>query len=169
MQSLGLYPFTSALDTLTGSATLAPARVTNSVSETTPVDSDASSADSDDEVENLNEIWQFMPASEVEAQIRLLWQQEMGIMKLLLAGTVPSSSSGPFGGAAAFFLRVLPVTASRFRPPTVLGDLTFEHPQVTYYKQIVNYNAELSKFTDPSGMSFLMCTNHASTHHSRRE
>jgi DNA-directed RNA polymerase I subunit RPA1 len=46
-------------------------------------------------------------------------------------------------GYTVFFLRVLPVPPSRFRPPVVVGNMTVEHSQNYYLSRVIELNAQL--------------------------
>jgi DNA-directed RNA polymerase beta' subunit len=46
-------------------------------------------------------------------------------------------------GYTIFFLRVLPVPPSRFRPPVVVGNMTVEHSQNYYLSRVIELNAQL--------------------------
>ena len=52
-----------------------------------------------------------------------------------------SSSSGH--GYTIFFMRVIPVPPSRFRPPVVMGSMTIEHSQNYYLSKVIELNAQL--------------------------
>ena len=75
----------------------------------------------------------LMPAEECRAHLRRLFANE-SIMCSLLFGR-----HGPFApltehnlslaSADMFFLEVLPVSPTRFRPPAKMGEMLFEHPQ----------------------------------------
>ena len=75
----------------------------------------------------------LMPAEECRAHLRRLFANE-SIMCSLLFGR-----HGPFApltqhnlslaSADMFFLEVLPVSPTRFRPPAKMNDMLFEHPQ----------------------------------------
>ena len=52
-----------------------------------------------------------------------------------------SSSSGH--GYTIFFIRVIPVPPSRFRPPVVMGSMTIEHSQNYYLSKVIEINAQL--------------------------
>jgi DNA-directed RNA polymerase beta' subunit len=70
---------------------------------------------------------------ECRAHLRRLFQKE-AIMCSLLFGRhgpfAPISRSGLcFASADMFFLEVIPVAPTRFRPPAKMGDTLFEHPQ----------------------------------------
>jgi DNA-directed RNA polymerase I subunit RPA1 len=109
----------------------------------------------------------FMPASEVAAQMQLLWEHEAEIVRRVFfpvsnngsllrnkvrfsdirSNVLQSNSTAvrqnPAGGWRFFFLRVLPVAPPRFRPPTRLGDAQFEHPQNVYLTKVLKLNYEL--------------------------
>lgn len=111
----------------------------------------------------------FMPASEVAAQMQLLWEHEAEVVRRVF---FPVSNTGDLlrnkvryndirahvfdsnkktaaarqtsgGGWRFFFLRVLPVAPPRFRPPTRLGESQFEHPQNVYLTKVLKLNYEL--------------------------
>jgi DNA-directed RNA polymerase I subunit RPA1 len=46
-------------------------------------------------------------------------------------------------GWSIFFLEVMPVAPSRFRPPMTMGDQQFEHPQNVFLTKIMNLNEQL--------------------------
>ena len=100
---------------------------------------------------------QFLTPAEVEGQLRLLWKRESRMVKFMWAPAVlPRRLSAPEGWQV-FFLRALPVAPARFRPPTKLGDNTFEHPQNFYLAKVLNLNAQLATLSaaDPSQASGL--------------
>jgi len=75
-----------------------------------------------------------MPPEECRAHLRRLFYNE-AVMCSLLFGRhgpfAPLSSDRNFSIAAAdmFFMDVLPVSPTRFRPPAKMGGTVFEHPQ----------------------------------------
>ena len=107
----------------------------------------------------------FMPASEVSAQMQLLWEHEAEIVRRVFfpvsnsgdllrnkirynenrTSTINSSNTSKHsvGGWRFFFLRVIPVAPPRFRPPTRLGEAQFEHPQNVYLTKVLKLNYEL--------------------------
>ena len=105
----------------------------------------------------------LMPALEAEKQLELLWEKEQDILSIIwrrgigdVDGTTRWTARSAFGAGDAdltqapptgvtggwniFFIRVVPVSPARFRPPTVLGELTFEHPHNVYLQRILNAN-----------------------------
>lgn len=93
----------------------------------------------------------FLTPSEVEGQLKLLWEREKRTVKLLWAPAVLPKRLGAPDGWKVFFLRALPVAPARFRPPTKLGDATFEHPQNFYLAKVLNLNAQLKTLSGASG------------------
>jgi DNA-directed RNA polymerase beta' subunit len=107
----------------------------------------------------------FMPGNEVAAQMQLLWEGESevlrraflpvrsdgGLAKTSIARQRSKKAAGEgashgYGGRLGwrhFFLRVIPVAASRFRPPTKLGESTYEHPQNLCLSKIMKLNDTL--------------------------
>lgn len=94
----------------------------------------------------------YIPPLEVEFQFHELWNKEREIINLIYIPQITSagymvdkndndgmtSSSSPMMvlGYKVFFLRILPVTPSRFRPPQHLHGETFEHPQNVYLSRV---------------------------------
>ncbi|CAO1615426.1 unnamed protein product [Parajaminaea phylloscopi] len=89
-----------------------------------------------------------MPPVECRANLRRLFQRESTICSLIfgrrgafesgrspsaakISSAAPSSSVGSTNGASAdaFFMDVISVAPTRFRPASVMGDQTFENPQ----------------------------------------
>ncbi|DAZ96934.1 TPA: hypothetical protein N0F65_012037 [Lagenidium giganteum] len=112
---------------------------------------DAEKDDSDSEMEDADETQyantedtssrsKFLPPLEVQSQLQLMWKNEAGLMELLygdrnvanerIRGAKPQ-------GWKKFFLNVVPVAPSRFRPPVFMGDKQFEHAQNSYLSKIV--------------------------------
>lgn len=107
----------------------------------------------------------FMPASEVAAQMQLLWEQESELLRRVFMpvkqdGTLQrhkatvkgqpthqrqqqQQNAGHADGWRNLFLRVLSIPPPRFRPPTKLGDQQFEHPQNIYLSKIIRLNDTL--------------------------
>jgi DNA-directed RNA polymerase I subunit RPA1 len=97
-------------------------------------DSDGSAAEDEAELDESTQQDRFVHAEEALQQIRRLWAQEVGI-----CGCLWRTEHAPTGWHR-FFLHVLPVTPSRFRPPAKMGDLTFEHPQNVYLMKVLTLN-----------------------------
>jgi len=95
-----------------------------------------------------------MSPSEVRAHIRILFQKEKELCTLLYGrhGGPPGSAAKvtPTNLADMFFLDVVPVTPTRFRPPAKMGDELFENAQnsllstvITTSKRIQDLNHRL--------------------------
>lgn len=72
----------------------------------------------------------IIPADEVRAHLRLLFNNERSIINLLYAPHGPLAAKAT-GGASAdiFFMDVVAVPPTRFRPAATMGDQVFENPQ----------------------------------------
>ena len=80
----------------------------------------------------------IISADEVRAHLRLLFLTETEIIPLLYAPhgplatakiSGPSTSSRPTASADIFFMEVISVPPTRFRPAATMGDQVFENPQ----------------------------------------
>lgn len=74
-----------------------------------------------------------MSADECRAHLRRLFAKEAVMCSLLFGRHGPfsplSRDNFSFASADMFFLEVIPVAPTRFRPPAKLGETLFEHPQ----------------------------------------
>ena len=101
----------------------------------------------------------LMFPTEVEKHLELLWQTERSVMEHIwgcLFNQPRSSPNQPSSSAlthAMFFIRVLGVPPSRFRPPSLLNGLESDHPHNTYLKSILDYDSRIAKLSvgRPSG------------------
>jgi len=108
---------------------------------------------------------EYMHSLEVEAQVRLTWIQEPLVCSKVFGSAhirtaqSPSSSSAYISersedrGASSnskpwgiFFLRVISVPPSRFRPPMALGVMVVEHSQNVYLNKILTLNDKLRTY-----------------------
>lgn len=75
----------------------------------------------------------IMPAAECRAHLRRLFHNEATMCALIYGRhgpLAPVTSSGlSMASADMFFMDVIPVAPTRFRPPAVMNDTIFEHPQ----------------------------------------
>jgi len=79
----------------------------------------------------------LLAPTEVRAQVAALWRRQTSLCGDIWSPTVsPRLARHPTGWEACF-LDALPVAPNRFRPPTVLGELKFEHPQTTVLAKVV--------------------------------
>ena len=84
---------------------------------------------------------------EVRAHLRRLYAKEAVMCSLLFGrhGPFAKLSKGGYSLASAdmFFMEVIPVTPTRFRPPAKLGDILFEHPQNELLARVLNTSYRL--------------------------
>lgn len=94
-----------------------------------------------------------MPASEVQAHLHRLFQNEKALVSKIF------SRHGPFPTSEAmadiFFMSAIPVPPTRFRPAARMGDALMEHPQnellgavLQTSLKIRDYNNEMSALND---------------------
>ena len=82
-----------------------------------------------------------VPAAECRANLRLLFEKEREICALIFGRHPVFAAHGrPSAAPSAdiFFVEVVCVTPTRFRPASVLGDQTFENPQNELLTKILN-------------------------------
>ena len=103
----------------------------------------------------------FMHALEVEAQVRLTWRSNPFLCAKIFGCAYCTDSNNidinnpkekkelvqsdgnttdPWG---IFFMRAVPVTPSKFRPPMIMGTMTVEHAQNVYLNKILETNDRL--------------------------
>ncbi|KAF8713719.1 DNA-directed RNA polymerase subunit beta', partial [Rhizoctonia solani] len=70
-----------------------------------------------------------LPPEEARAHLRRLFAREPKLTTLLYGRHGPFARQAKAANADMFFLDVLPVPPTRFRPPARMGDSVFEHPQ----------------------------------------
>ncbi|RHY34590.1 hypothetical protein DYB32_000813 [Aphanomyces invadans] len=91
---------------------------------------------------------QYLAPLEVMSQLQLLWQHEEGLMELMWGNRLVANGRSPDANASMdgwrkFFLQVIPVAPSRFRPPVIMGDSQFEHSQNIYLSKIITLSEQL--------------------------
>ncbi|GAB9466526.1 DNA-directed RNA polymerase i subunit rpa1 [Globisporangium polare] len=138
---------TSALDTMTGNLSLDDDRMGSDD------DSDDSDNDSDTgaaankyaSTEDTSSRSKYLPPLEVQSQLQMMWKNEDGLMELLYGDRSVASGrvKARADGWRKFFLNVIPVAPSRFRPPVFLGDKQFEHSQNQYLSKILTLSENL--------------------------
>ena len=84
---------------------------------------------------------------EVRAHLRRLYANEAVMCSLLFGRHGPfaklSKEGYSLASADTFFMEVIPVTPTRFRPPSKLGDTLFEHPQNELLTRLLNTSYRL--------------------------
>lgn len=140
---------TSALDTIRGSVSdynddLASGNVSYTNDGFVNGDDSDSAMDYDEEavMEDLSSQSKFLPPLEVQSQLQLMWKNEDGLMELLYGDR--NIANGRIldlkpDGWCKFFLNVIPVAPSRFRPPVFMGDKQFEHAQNSHLSKIMSF------------------------------
>jgi DNA-directed RNA polymerase I subunit RPA1 len=88
-----------------------------------------------------------MSVDECRAHLRRLFQKEAVICSLLFGRHgpfAPLSRDGLcFASADMFFMEVIPIPPTRFRPPAKLGEALFEHPQNELLARVLNTSYRL--------------------------
>lgn len=84
---------------------------------------------------------------ECRAHLRRLFRNEADMTSLIYGRHGPFARTSRKGivetSADIFFLEVIPVTPTRFRPPSVMGETVFEHPQNELLTKILNTSYQL--------------------------
>ncbi|CAM9447200.1 unnamed protein product, partial [Chrysoparadoxa australica] len=92
----------------------------------------------------------FMPPSEAEAQLKLLWGKMGRLLSLVYCSSYGEGAEQD--GYLMFFLRTIAVPPPRFRPPMTMGSMVAEHPQNVYLTKVVlNLNERLQAIEDLEG------------------
>lgn len=98
-----------------------------------------------DETKESNERLKFIPPLEAEVRMKLLYENESKIINLIWypqlteAGYMHNPSGNEENekeGYRIFFVRMILVTPSRFRPPQHLHGESYEHPQNVFLSQV---------------------------------
>ncbi|KAI9101842.1 hypothetical protein DFS34DRAFT_683946 [Phlyctochytrium arcticum] len=81
----------------------------------------------------------FLTPLEVREHLKVLWEREQAIFDLLFGAT--NVETGKRSSSwTMFFLDVVSVTPTRFRPISKMNDMLYEHPQNTHLSQILKAN-----------------------------
>lgn len=88
-----------------------------------------------------------MAPEECRAHLRRLFANEAIICSLLFGRHGPyaplTTHNLSLASADMFFLDVLPITPTRFRPPAKMGEMLFEHPQNELLSRVLNTSYRL--------------------------
>ncbi|KAH9939980.1 beta and beta-prime subunits of DNA dependent RNA-polymerase [Amylocystis lapponica] len=88
-----------------------------------------------------------MPPEECRAHLRRLFNNESVMCSLLFGRHGPFAPLGKHGlsyaSADMFFLDVVPVSPTRFRPPAKMGEQLFEHPQNELLARVITTSYRL--------------------------
>jgi DNA-directed RNA polymerase I subunit RPA1 len=108
--------------------------------------------DSDNEPEepegDRSTAMKYLNAMEVQEQVKLLFARESKLLSQIWHNR--SSNALPKDGWQQFFVQTLPVIPPRFRPPAVMGTMTFEHPLTVYLQKILQLNESIVAWKDVS-------------------
>lgn len=89
-----------------------------------------------------------MTPMEAHEHLKRLWANESSLLHHLFKELVLDCNSfQTHSSPDAFFVYVLPVSPSRFRPASKLGDKTFENPETTMLQKVLSDCKELSDTT----------------------
>ncbi|KNZ77148.1 DNA-directed RNA polymerase I subunit rpa1 [Termitomyces sp. J132] len=93
-----------------------------------------------------------MAPEECRAHLRRLFHNEKIICALIYGRHGPfaplSVDQLSFASADMFFMEVVPVAPTRFRPPATMNDVLFEHPQNTLLSKVLNTCYRLRDLND---------------------
>ncbi|XP_031567352.1 DNA-directed RNA polymerase I subunit RPA1-like [Actinia tenebrosa] len=95
---------------------------------------EAKKASKDKELESQKEVTKslqqtFLTPKEVKEHLDLVWQKDGDFLNTLLGGYPTPKARHRKSSSQMFFIDVLPVIPSRFRPLSSLGEKRFENPQ----------------------------------------
>ncbi|KAF1326351.1 DNA-directed RNA polymerase i subunit rpa1, partial [Globisporangium splendens] len=136
----------SALDTMNGNVSDNDARMGSDDSDDSDSEDDSNRKSKYAATEDTSSRAKYLPPLEVQSQLQLMWKNEDGLMELLFgdrnvaSGRIPQVKAD---GWRKFFLNVIPVAPSRFRPPVFLGDKQFEHAQNSYLSKILTLSESI--------------------------
>ncbi|KAI0317937.1 beta and beta-prime subunits of DNA dependent RNA-polymerase [Amylostereum chailletii] len=86
-------------------------------------------------------------AEECRAHLRLLFKHETVVCSLIFGRHGPLAPVNSHGLSVAsadmFFMEVVPVAPTRFRPPAKMGEIIFEHPQNELLTKVLNTSYRL--------------------------
>ena len=89
----------------------------------------------------------IMAPEECRAHLRRLFSNETVLCSLVFGRHGPLAPVNPQGlsiaSADMFFMEVIPVAPTRFRPPAVMGETLFEHPQNELLSKVLNTSYRL--------------------------
>lgn len=98
----------------------------------------------------------YMTPLHVYEHLKALWRNERAVLDLvfnsnaltagpkrLVKGQRPESAPGNQQDHRIFFTEVIAVPPCRFRPPSVFGESSFDHPQNTYLTEIIRLGQRL--------------------------
>ncbi|KAI9145358.1 hypothetical protein BKA69DRAFT_1050972, partial [Paraphysoderma sedebokerense] len=123
-------------------------------SKKTTISSANDSSNRSPSVEEGKAINTYLSPLTVRAHLKLLWYNESSLLDLIY---------NPFGASVEifdslnkqcvratscdmFFLEVVAVPPGKFRPPSVMGDMKFDHPQNHYLNEVLNIVSRINEY-----------------------
>ncbi len=121
--------------------------------------SDSSGNKAGNKKDNSTDGDKYLAPVEVEAQIKLLWEQHPELLNYIWTRALSTNSSNnidlkAYPGWKVFFMRVITVTPNRFRPASVVGEAMSEHPQNIHLKKIIELNSAIRLLQAKAGGNF---------------
>lgn len=95
---------------------------------------------------------EYISPLEIEMQLKHLWEKENEICNLIWGS---SYNDNRLKGYEIFFIKSVPVTPNRFRPPQLVNDRMCEHPQNTNLSNILTLNEKLLGLKMTSKFEFM--------------
>jgi DNA-directed RNA polymerase I subunit RPA1 len=95
----------------------------------------------------------YLSSIEVRAHIRILWAREKLILDALF-GSSTSRKKPRTSSPEIFFLKVVPVTPTRFRPASRMGDMIFEDSQNMHLTEILKANSYIMSQRDEQKQAY---------------
>jgi DNA-directed RNA polymerase I subunit RPA1 len=123
-------------------------------------DSEGSVDDANRRNKENNEADKYLAAIEVEAQIKLLWQEHAEFLNFIWTRSLNRMDGSlvidlkKAEGWKVFFMRAVVVTPNKFRPASIVGDQMSEHPQNLHLKKIIELNSQIRIMKSKGGNSF---------------
>ena len=97
-------------------------------------------------VASNNEGLKYLTPLHVMEHLKALFSNEGDLLKLIFTSQDGRLRAEQVIDHRLFFTQVLAVPPCRFRPPSVFGDSSFDHPQNGYLAEILRFNAKLVDF-----------------------
>ncbi|EEH52215.1 uncharacterized protein MICPUCDRAFT_36623 [Micromonas pusilla CCMP1545] len=85
----------------------------------------------------------FITPIEARSMLKKLWANEYDFVSMVWVANAPSYDAKT--DPARFFMQTVLVTPCRFRPPSKMNDMMFEHPQNTHLNAIIQANLTLAE------------------------
>ncbi|RKO90746.1 hypothetical protein BDK51DRAFT_13633, partial [Blyttiomyces helicus] len=99
----------------------------------------AAAAEAEDATKNKDK---YLTPLQVQEHLRLLWARERTILDLLYGSSLKPTGKRT-SSHTIFFIDVVSVTPTRFRPVSKMGDMQYEHPQNSHLTKVLQANLYL--------------------------